>query len=298
MRIAPLILLVLLGNVANAQTENELILEGRTVDEWLGLLQLNDGFIAPANEVLDESAANDVVQLLTGVNEDSPRVITSLHEALQRKPSKALAARLLARLTRRAWLRRDEVTTKQTLTRLGNRAMLETAAPLLKAANHKLRSDVCRLLCAAGPTAQQIVPALVQAFEDKTWSGRFSAAEPLGFIGGAAAQTALIAALGDKDDVVARAAADAIGWIGPKAARAVPALIVALRTRRPDVNLPSGVVDWGPKLQAKAAYALAKIGPAAIAAVPQLEKAARDRQEDLRKAATYALGAIQAPKSD
>ncbi len=54
-----------------------------------------------------------------------------------------------------------------------------------------------------------------------------------------------------------------MGWIGPAAAEAVPALMAALK-------------DKDKKVRRNAAFALGEIGPAAKEAVPALEAAVRD----------------------
>jgi HEAT repeat protein len=73
-----------------------------------------------------------------------------------------------------------------------------------------------------GKTVEQWIADL----KDKDWNVRFWAAEALGDIGPKAekAVPALIQAFNDKESMVRQYAAIALGKIGPKAAKAVPAL--------------------------------------------------------------------------
>lgn len=92
--------------------------------------------------------------------------------------------------------------------------------------------------------------------------------------------SALIIALGDKDENVRFQAADALGAIGPEAKAAVPALIVALH--EPD----SFTRNYVPHC---AIHALVEIGPAAI---PALVQALDDANGRVRSCAAWALGKI------
>jgi hypothetical protein len=74
-------------------------------------------------------------------------------------------------------------------------------------------------------------------------------------------------------------AADALGWMGPEAKAAVPALANALK-------------DQDILVRAAAAEALGKMGPAAKAAVPALNEALQDDSEAVRRYAEYALEQI------
>ena len=88
---------------------------------------------------------------------------------------------------------------------------------------------------------------------------------------GQSAVPALAEALQDKEPGVRRSAAEALGWIGPKAQDAVPALVEALQDKE--------LVRQG------AMEALGQIGPAAQAAVPALAEALQDKEPFVRQRA-------------
>ena len=120
----------------------------------------------------------------------------------------------------------------------------------------------------------------------------------------------LIAALGDKDEVIRLNAAYALGLIG---APAVPALIEIWREASEDVGgsgsengssehatfALSGIGGWSsPQLswmQTHATYALSAIGGPAV---PALINALQDKNESIRASAAYALGDIGSAAQD
>jgi HEAT repeat protein len=120
----------------------------------------------------------------------------------------------------------------------------------------------------------------------------------------------LITALGDAASGVRRAAATALGRIGPAAAWAVPALITALGDADMEVrdNAAQALEQIGPaavptlitalgnangRVRWKAAQALEQIGPAAVEAVPALITALGDDDVGVRSAAAKALGEVR-----
>lgn len=113
---------------------------------------------------------------------------------------------------------------------------------------------------------------------DKDKEVRESAAEALGFIGGAESITALIKALSsDEDGDVRGSAAYALGFI--RSAEALPVLIKAL------------ITDPNGEVRGRAAYALGRIKN--IEAIPYLAAVFNAHKESLiRGNATYALGEI------
>ena len=129
---------------------------------------------------------------------------------------------------------------------------------------------------------------------------------------------ALIAALGDKDEVVRLNAAYELGTVG---ARAVPALIETWQQASEDTVSPGSeaesfrhatyalsaigepavpalidtLQDKNESIRVSAAYALGDIGSAAQEAVPSLTQALRDESAWMRRHATEALGLIGQP---
>lgn len=92
-----------------------------------------------------------------------------------------------------------------------------------------------------------------------------------------AAVPGLIRALADRDANVRKAAAGALGKIGPAAQEAVPALKLTLKS------------DRHPKVRAEAAEALLRIGKAALAATPEMVAALGDEDPNVRKMLVVAL---------
>ena len=130
--------------------------------------------------------------------------------------------------------------------------------------------------------------------------------------------SALIAALGDEDEVVRLNAAYALGTVG---APAVPALIQTWQEALEDTASPGSeaesfrhatyalsaigepavpalidtLQDKNESIRVSAAYALGDIGSAAQEAVPSLTQALRDESAWMRRHATEALGLIGQP---
>ena len=163
-----------------------------------------------------------------------------------------------------------------------------------------------------GRRSGDLIPALVRALGDADWQVRFRSAGTLGALGleGEVALNSLrastgdpmetvreeatkavsaieeaartlrtvtlpgaLADLGDADPNVRALAAVRLEGIGPRAAEAVPALVVCLADREADVRRAS-------------ASALGQLGPGAVVAVPTLTKLAEaDPDERVRQAA-------------
>ena len=138
-----------------------------------------------------------------------------------------------------------------------------------------------QLVEALGAVGTPAVPLLIQALGDWDEDVCRAAAEALGAIGDPQAIPALIQALGDDWDAVRRAAAWALGYLGDS--RAVPALIKALRDRSENVRRAS-------------AEALGAIGDPQ--AIPALIQALGDGwDKDVRRAAQQAIQQIQTKQS-
>jgi len=80
-----------------------------------------------------------------------------------------------------------------------------------------------------------------------------------------------------------RAAAYALGKMGPEAKMAIPALTELLR-------------DKDTEVRQAAAYALGAMGPEANTAIPALTELLKDEYEQVRKAAAEALKKIKGDK--
>ncbi|MEI6423585.1 MAG: HEAT repeat domain-containing protein, partial [Lentisphaerota bacterium] len=117
----------------------------------------------------------------------------------------------------------------------------------LKSGNNAVRIRAAEALGNIGATTSEVIPALINALEDK--DVRDAAIEALGNIGASAksAVPALIKALADGDSNVRMMSAEALGKIGPSAKSAVPTLIKVLK-------------DSDSAVREKAADALKKIG--------------------------------------
>jgi len=159
--------------------------------------------------------------------------------------------------------------------------LLEPAPPL------RPRLLAIQALAGMGPEASSAVPVLVEVLdlvgcEPET---RATAAYALGEIGLASPEAVAglaqaVADPGGEPNVVRPVAARSLGWMGPTAAPAIPALIEALE--------PRDVLDrTGPE----AGWALGRIGPAAV---PALVNALEDDQRSAysRQLAARALGRI------
>jgi len=122
------------------------------------------------------------------------------------------------------------------------------------------------------------------------WLGtdRRYTADMLGYIGpeAKAAVPALVKALGDSDTGVLYCVARALGKIGPEAKAAVPALVKTLG-------------DSDPIVRVNATWALGEIGPDAKDAVPALVKALDGADAHaMRAAAALALGNMGSPTEE
>lgn len=142
-----------------------------------------------------------------------------------------------------------------------------------------------------GPAAQPALPDLLRALDGRTGRAasdkerlpqlQLRVAYALSRMG-APVRPALIEALGSPDAGVRQGAASALGGMGPDAAEAVPALVVAL-------------TDASPEAAREARDALGAIGAPAAKA---LMAAAASPDAKLRAAAVIAIGQVGAPARD
>jgi outer membrane protein assembly factor BamB len=142
-----------------------------------------------------------------------------------------------------------------------------------------LRLQAVGILIDLAPDTGGAQPALVRALEDKEPLVARDAARALGALGAHAASSvpALVKALSLPDDYMRVYAAEALASIGPAAAAATPALVKALGEPAPGVR-------WA------ACEALAAMGPSAVSAVPRLAGALKDEFVFVRICAAGALG--------
>lgn len=191
-----------------------------------------------------------------------------------------------------------------------------TAMGALCAALHdadpRTASGAAQALGNLGATAAPAVPALAEAMRGTNVVLCRLAAKALSQIGPPAVPT-LLAHLNHHDPFIRGEAAMAIGWVGPAAAAAVPALLEIVRSGVPGpsrtasstayagsgigtpVAPPSAGESGNPEETSRiaAVTALGRIGRAASAAVAVLTDAAAEPGESIRAAAALALRQIQ-----
>lgn len=127
-----------------------------------------------------------------------------------------------------------------------------------------------------GPQTDAAVSALVTAFRHADPDVRRAAARALGEIGPAAIPE-LKQVLAGPDQEVRRRAVEALGWIGSEA---VPALIESLK-------------DESPPVRRAAARALGRLGAQAKAAEPALIEAVNDPNPQVQQSAARALSKVR-----
>jgi HEAT repeat protein len=142
-----------------------------------------------------------------------------------------------------------------------------------------VRMGAALALGVIGPGAAAAVPALIEALEDE--AVRLNAAGAIGHIGAAAkeAAPALIKALKDSEEGLRANAAAALGSIAPDAETAVPALTGAL-------------TDTNNGVRMNAANSLARFGRSAEPSIPDLIYLLKDPDKYVRIGAANAMAAI------
>jgi HEAT repeat protein len=137
-----------------------------------------------------------------------------------------------------------------------------------------------RALAKCGAGSLRATPGLVKLLSSEDPEIRWNAANTLGEIHAVDALDPLIGALKDPADQVREHAAEALGELGPAAAKAVEPLIATLK-------------DPYSKARRDAARSIGQIGPAAKAAAPALEQLSKDDpQAIVRDAASLAVKKI------
>ena len=151
----------------------------------------------------------------------------------------------------------------------------------------ELRREIHLALASIGPDAKAAVPVLIENLSDENPKVRSSAAYALGKIGPAAqkAESALRERFANDDDRFVRLSAIwALLHVRPGdqriARRALPLLIEALKSDRPDVRF-------------EAAATLGELGPIARGAIAALESLRNDRDEAVRAVAQEAISKLR-----
>ena len=151
--------------------------------------------------------------------------------------------------------------------------------------SRSMRVTIVRTLGSIGPDAKAATP-LLRAYCDRSDPDlRRASALAMGQVDASAADlalTILIDLLGEGGAIAADTAFD-LGSVGPRATRAVPALVKLLKEGQQPARLA-------------AAYALGRIGPAAEEAVPALRDALSDGDRGVAQNAREALRSIQGPR--
>jgi HEAT repeat protein len=185
-------------------------------------------------------------------------------------------------------------------------------AAALKDADARTAAGAAQAIGSVGSEAAEAVPQLTEAMRGTNIVLCRMAAKALSQIG-RPALAALIAHLKHRDPFVRGEAALALGWIGPDALPAVPALIEAIRPSRPMAwkpdpkpvsesaptpTTPVTPAPGGPSPEETsrvyAAQALGRIGPeGAGTAIPALQQATEDPNDQVREAARQSLRQVQ-----
>jgi hypothetical protein len=139
---------------------------------------------------------------------------------------------------------------------------------------------------------EEALPVLKKTLQNNGSTYSFALYEAFRSLGKSAVPT-LISVLEDDGNLESQlVSATCLGYIGPEAEKAVPALIKALHKK--------GVKKWGSlllRLDTHAAWALEHLGEKAKAAIPDLEQLAKDANQDVRDSARSALAAIKGQSS-
>lgn len=180
----------------------------------------------------------------------------------------------------------------EALGHIGHDGKSSTATDILNALVGRLndRENVYAYVNAIGLMGKQALsalPVLTKQLNDVDFEIRYHAAEALGRVIGrnkakheGAALKALLVCLNDKYWIVQARAAEALGHMGPRAARAIPLLNKLLKS-------PFAELRWS------AAFALGEMGTLAKLALPRLRETLRDKHPEARRLAAEAIRKIE-----
>jgi HEAT repeat protein len=263
------------------------------------------GFMLGEDERLSVAACRALLRILPHDDEDRPKTIPVLIEALHAREAslrdEAVAALGLAgpiAIPDLIKLVDGHVADPESASRAAAALaqMGPNAEPAVTALVHALQSGrepvivpAAAALSSIGPAAEPAVSQLAKMLSAKRPMIRIAALRALGDIGPASAAAVgdMSAALADKDENIRRESALALGKIGPEAKSGIPALIAALSDKS---ELVKGQAVWAmsriganavpplialledDKLQDTAVVCLGNIGAAARPAVPSLVK--------------------------
>jgi len=269
--------------------------KGKSLDQWVDLLQANDpearGDAVGAVGQFGIDAAEHVPALMLALTDYSAYVRRQAAWSLGRAGPFALSAVPVLEGAMNDEQPYVRAAAGGAIGMIG--PLAASATPALTAAladaDPQVRAGAAAGLAGIGPASRPALAPLTTALADDYYPVRSAAARALGSMGPAAASAvpALTKALSDEQSSVRVQAVDALGDIGPPAASAVPGLLTILEREEED-------------LQLRAISALGGIGAGAKAAVSELQRlAAEDHPmaENLRRRARSALRRINMPLS-
>jgi len=303
------ILILIVSPPAARSADEEPMLLGRKLSEWLKLLRedkeaIRRQYILRALEVVGPNAKDVLPAIRTSLKEDTDEgVRTAAAQTLGRMAPKAKdVAAIIEALVGALQDDKSGKVREAAAGSLGSMAAdkeLRTALPMLarlalppltkalKDMHAGTRAAATEAVGRFGPDAREALPSLVEVLKDKKANAltRELAIRSLLTVGAAddhpTIVAALIESLGDLDASpdVRKASADGLGRLGKNAGSAVPALGQSLK-------------DKDAFVRRAAALALEKIGPEAKDVLPALQKALQDEDRFVRSQALHTIGSL------